>query len=92
MKKVVAITMGYYANNRVRPGEVFEVPDGLNARWFKPVTEKKSVPVKKEPETLSELTKAAPMTQVDFMRESSVFDEPKGEQKRPYHRKDKDNG
>lgn len=38
--QVVAYSMGFYKGERRRPGDVFEVPDGLKSKWFAPVGEK----------------------------------------------------
>lgn len=37
--KVKAISMGFAAGGRRRPGEVFEVPMGSKATWYTPVDE-----------------------------------------------------
>ena len=39
--KVTAIATGYYNNDLRRAGDVFDVPDGLQASWFVPVEDDK---------------------------------------------------
>ena len=39
--KVTAIATGYYNNDLRRAGDVFDVPDGLQASWFVAVEDDK---------------------------------------------------
>jgi hypothetical protein len=62
MKKVVAISMGFYQGARVRPGTEFEVPDNFKGSWVAEVGSPASAPAKPkparaEPKTLSEMAK-----------------------------------
>lgn len=67
--RVKANTLCFVGGARRRPGQVFEVADGFQSQYCDPVEGGKSVKVEKpkvekkpakEPETLSELTKAMP--------------------------------
>jgi len=62
--KVKATKDGFYGSLR-RPGDVFEVADGVKSKWFEPVdaNAKPEKPAKADkgkraPETLSEITRA----------------------------------
>lgn len=62
MKKVVALSMGFYQGTRVRPGTVIEVSDDFKGSWVGPVdapapAPAKTKPSRPEPKTLSELAK-----------------------------------
>lgn len=65
--KVIATALGFYKSRR-RPGDVFEVPDGTNGKWFTPADNAKPkgrAKVEKSPETLSELAQAEHKAQGD---------------------------
>lgn len=48
MKKVIATALGFHGGIRRRPGDVFEVPDKTEGKWFEPVDPPvKEPPVKK---------------------------------------------
>jgi hypothetical protein len=62
--RVIAKEMGIHPvlHGRVRPGEVFEVPDGVTDSWFAPVTSdaggegaKRGRKPRAEPQTLRDL-------------------------------------
>jgi hypothetical protein len=57
--KVVAKETGFYNGSRVRPGTIFEVPDGLKGKWFEPVEtyKAKEEAAEAEPDTLSAVAK-----------------------------------
>lgn len=57
--KVKAKATGFHGGFRRRAGDVFEVAEGLKAKWFEPASteEKPKAKGKKAPETLSEITK-----------------------------------
>lgn len=46
--RVIASKMGFYDGHRRAKGEVFEVPNGVSAKWFTPVEISASKPVAKE--------------------------------------------
>lgn len=62
MKKVVALSIGFFQGTRVRPGTVIEVPDDFKGSWVGPVDAPapapKAKPARSEPRTLSEMGKA----------------------------------
>lgn len=51
MMRVIATKLGFYAGNRIRVGQVFDVPEGTTGKWFQPFagTEKPVEPKKSEP-------------------------------------------
>lgn len=64
--KVIALSSGFFQGRRIRQDQVFDVPEGTEAKWFKPVggAEKKdAAPAKAgkgkaqkaDPSTLAEL-------------------------------------
>ncbi|KAA3649393.1 MAG: hypothetical protein DWQ11_18805 [Proteobacteria bacterium] len=59
--KVRAIKAGYYGGSRRREGEVFDVKDGVKAKWFAPAEMPALAKPKqargKAPETFSDLAK-----------------------------------
>lgn len=68
--KVQAITDGFYGGARQRAGSVFEVKDGVKAKWFEPVEAvKEAAPAKagkakakkEDPVALSELQAEQPV-------------------------------
>lgn len=71
--KVKALDAGFYAGNRVRAGQVFEVPEGTKAKWFVAVDEIKADEAPKgpkarkkdEPATLSQAGKQDAQTFAD---------------------------
>lgn len=69
MKKVVALSMGFYQGFRVRPGTVIEVPDNFKGSWVGPVDAPAPAPAKPKaaPRTLSELAKATVKSATDIV-------------------------
>lgn len=67
--KVQALTDGFYGGARQRAGSVFDVKDGVKAKWFEPVDAKEAVPAKagkskakkEDAVALSELQKEQPV-------------------------------
>jgi len=64
--RVIATQLGFYKGSRVREGQVFEVPDGLKGKWFKPyVAAESELPAAKqkrgkgkgEPETFGDIAR-----------------------------------
>lgn len=63
--RVIATKLGFYRGSRVREGQVFEVPDGLKGKWFKPYVAadsdlsaaKPKRKAKGEPETFGEIAR-----------------------------------
>lgn len=69
MKKVVALSMGFYQGARVRPGTVIEVPDDFKGTWVGPVNAPAPAPAKPKatPRTLSEMAKATVKSATDIV-------------------------
>lgn len=66
--RVIASKVGFFGGNRIRVGQVFDVPEGTTGKWFQPYAEapksaesKKSEPKKGKdksgPTTFSEIAK-----------------------------------
>lgn len=49
--KVIATEVGYTKNGRVYPGDVFEVPDGKNGKWFSPAPDEADAKQILDPQT-----------------------------------------
>lgn len=60
MRKVRAIGRGFFAGQRRRLGDVFEVPEGVESKWFQDVG--KPLPVEKKPEFLRGQAETATVT------------------------------
>lgn len=59
--KVQVIKPGYHGGKRYKPGDVFDVADGLKGSWFAPVESATVAKPKgrgKAPETFSDMAKA----------------------------------
>jgi hypothetical protein len=44
--RVIATKLGFYGGARVREGQVFDVPEGIKGKWFKPFVETAEAPAK----------------------------------------------
>ena len=71
--KVRALEMGFYGNTRRRPGDEFDVPEGVARPWFVPVEvvgpAKSKASKKVDPVALSQLGNQPVKTFVDVMSE-----------------------
>ena len=71
--KVRAKEIGFWAGHRVRPGKVFDVPEGTVRSWFEPLdgaAPAKPVKKRREPEALSQI-EATRASFLDVMQEKA---------------------
>jgi len=71
--KVKATSIGVYGGSRVRPGQVFEVPEGFTGSWFEPAPDDR--PVAEQVADAVEALKNENAAEVDESEEVEVIDE-----------------
>lgn len=80
--RVIADKMGFFRGSRVRPGEVFDVPEGTTGKWFSPApAESKAAEAEPKPNLKPKSKKAkddGPTTFSELAKQDAKDLTPKG--------------
>ena len=75
--RVIASKVGFFGGNRIRVGQVFDVPEGTTGKWFQPYVETAKVAESKKSEPKKGKDKNGPTTFSEIAKQDGDAQAPK---------------